>query len=186
MTSPDPEAWRVGLIHLGPDWVMGEDGVPVRWAARVLLLDDADRVLLVRGHDPDEPDRSWWFTVGGGIDAGETAREAAVRELAEETGLVLDPAALVGPVATRSSLFDFARRTVRQHEEFYLGRVGAGDTLSTAGWTEIEVRFMDELRWWTPAELATTTQQLYPEGFPALLGALLPWDGVVRRWGDGP
>lgn len=183
MTS---ESWRDGLVHLGPDWVLDEDGVPVRSAARVVLVDDAGNVLLARGHDPDEPDRSWWFTIGGGIDPGETAREAAVRELAEETGLRLAPDALVGPVATRTALFDFAARTVRQHEEFYLGHVPAGGQLSTAGWTEIELRFMDELRWWDVADLAATTEQLYPEGLPDLLLALAPWDGVVHRLADGP
>ncbi len=186
MTGPDPEAWRDGLVHLGPDWVLDVDGVPVRSAARVVLVDDAGRVLLARGHDPHEPDRSWWYTIGGGIDAGETPRSAAVREVAEETGLVLDPADLTGPVATRTALFDFAAHTVRQHEEFFLARVPADRELSSAGWTEIELRFMDELRWWTPAEVASTREQLYPEALPTLLAVLVDWDGAVRRLPDGP
>ena len=43
------------------------DPVP-RTGARVLLLDARGRVLLLRGHDPATPDRSYWFTVGGGLD----------------------------------------------------------------------------------------------------------------------
>ena len=72
---------------LGDDWTPGPDGLPWRRAARVILLDEADRLLLVRGHDTDQPDRGWWFTVGGGIGVGETSRDAAVREMREETGL---------------------------------------------------------------------------------------------------
>ena len=78
--------------RLGAEWVLGTDGLRFRRAARVILLDDSDRVLLLRGHDVDQPERGWWFTVGGGIDAGEDARAAAVREVREETGLVLEPA----------------------------------------------------------------------------------------------
>ena len=47
---------------LGDDWVLGDDGLRFRRAARVLLLDAEDRLLLVRGHDVDQPERSftWW------------------------------------------------------------------------------------------------------------------------------
>ena len=35
-----------------------------------------------------------WGTIGGALDPGETHEQAAVRELYEETGLVVDPRAL--------------------------------------------------------------------------------------------
>ena len=57
------------------------NGAAPRRAVRVLLLDEADRVLLVRFHDGE---RSWWCTPGGGIEPGESAVEAARRELHEE------------------------------------------------------------------------------------------------------
>ncbi len=172
--------WRDGLVQLGPDWVLGADGVPVRSAARLLLLDEEDRLLLVRGHDPDEPDRHWWFTVGGGIDAGESPRQAAVRELAEETGLQVPAEALVGPVLRRTALFDFARRTVRQHEDFFLARIEAPGMLVHHGWTEIELQFMDEARWWPVDELVVQTEQVFPEGLAGVVSDLLGgWDGLL-------
>jgi len=187
VTSPGTgtEAWRAGLVQLGPDWELGTDGMPYRRAARVIALDPAGRLLLARGHDVDEPGRHWWFTVGGGIDAGETAREAAVRELREETGLVADPADLVGPVARRTALFDFAARHVRQDEEFFLVRLEASDAaFDTAGWTEIEVRFMDELRWWDLDGLAAQPEQVYPAGLVGIVRGLAGgWDGTVRELG---
>ncbi|NEE37574.1 NUDIX domain-containing protein, partial [Streptomyces sp. SID7982] len=58
-----------------------------RKVARVVLLDPDDRVLLLHGHEPDDPADTWWFTPGGGLEGGETREQAARRELAEETGI---------------------------------------------------------------------------------------------------
>ena len=169
---------------LGPDWVPGPDGMLRRRAARVVLLDEADRVLLVRGHDVDAPQRSWWFTIGGGIDAGEDAPTAAVRELREETGIHLDAADLVGPVYTRSALFDFAARTCRQDEELFVARVRAADVqLSTEGWTDVERDVIDELRWFTLEELAAVTIEVFPAGLADLVRDVLVWDGRTRHLG---
>ncbi|OIQ85229.1 RNA pyrophosphohydrolase [mine drainage metagenome] len=173
---------------LGPDWVPGLDGMPFRRAARVILVDASDRVLLMRGHDVDEPSRTWWFTIGGGIDAGEDARSAAVRELREETGLELDVASLVGPVVTRSAVFDFFAVTCRQDEQIFLARLDAHgtheDSLSRDGWTEVERRILDELRWWPLDALADVTEEVYPEGLVDLVRDLLAgWDGVTRHLG---
>jgi len=53
-------------------------------AVGVLLL-DGDRVLLVQRARPPQVGR--WTVPGGGVELGETLEEAALRELAEETGL---------------------------------------------------------------------------------------------------
>ena len=167
--------------QLGPDWVVGEDGVPFRRGARVLLLDESDRLLLVRGHDVDRPERTWWFTVGGGIDQGETAHDAAVRELFEETGLRVPADELVGPVLRRSAVFDFSRRTVRQDEEFFLARIHEPDAVTTSGWTDVERAFMDEVRWWHLDELERVEEEVFPAPLVSVVRPLLGgWDGVTR------
>ena len=174
-----------GATQLGPDWVPGADGLPFRRGARLILLDKRDRLLLVRGHDMDQPERQWWFTVGGGINPGESARDAASRELFEEAGLRVDPAEIVGPVARRTAVFAFLRRSVRQDEEFFLARVDHPQELVTHGWTDIERAFMDEVRWWDLEDLALVTDEVFPEGLVDLVRGLLPgWDGVVRHLAD--
>ena len=55
-----------------------------RPAARVVLLDQANRVFLMHGSDPMRPEKgTWWEIPGGGIEPGETSQEAAARELYE-------------------------------------------------------------------------------------------------------
>jgi ADP-ribose pyrophosphatase YjhB (NUDIX family) len=59
----------------------------LRPAARALVLDPDDRVLLVRFSFP-WVDYPVWAPPGGGLEPGETAAEGIRRELAEEVGLV--------------------------------------------------------------------------------------------------
>jgi len=73
--------WRARVI-----WRLGAlVRPPVTLGARCLVVDADRRVVLVR-----HTYTGGWHLPGGGVDAGETARSAAVRELGEETGLVLE------------------------------------------------------------------------------------------------
>ncbi|KMK77853.1 8-oxo-dGTP diphosphatase [Alkalihalobacillus pseudalcaliphilus] len=53
------------------------------------VLVDGDEVLLLQ-----KPRRGWWVAPGGKMEAGETIKEAAVREFREETGLHVEGAEL--------------------------------------------------------------------------------------------
>jgi 8-oxo-dGTP pyrophosphatase MutT (NUDIX family) len=71
---------------------------PWRLSARLLLLDQGERLLLVRARDPDDPaGGEWWEIPGGGVERGEDTVAAAVRETAEETGYLIGRRR-VGPV----------------------------------------------------------------------------------------
>ena len=170
------------MSALGDEWPVDSEGYPHREAARVVLFDEEDRLLLARGHDRDEPERSWWFTIGGGIMAGESPREAAVRELFEETGIRLEENELLGPVAYRSAEFDFLAVTARQDEWFFIARTRKSLDLVHDGWTELERDVIDEQRWWGLDEIDAEECEIYPRCLTEFARAWLKgWDGVVKR-----
>ena len=135
-----------------------------RPAARILLVDPAGRVLLFRF---DAPDRSpFWATPGGALDPGEGFEAGARRELREETGLDLDCGA---EIAQR--LVEFVSLEgvpVAADERYFLVRTESG-AIATDRHTELERRVMRDWRWFTPAELATHDEPIFPGN---LLGML--------------
>ncbi|MFC4009219.1 NUDIX hydrolase [Nonomuraea purpurea] len=113
-----------------------DDQYDDRPAARVVCLDRDGRVLLMHWYDQVSR-AAVWEPPGGGIDPGESALEAARRELAEETGLpgaaVLDRHVLVER--------DFSWLGVRyvKTEPFFLARFdGVRPEVAPKGLTDEE------------------------------------------------
>ncbi|MET7342618.1 NUDIX hydrolase [Streptomyces sp. NPDC087866] len=141
-----------------------------RSTSRVLLVDEEDRLLLLCGRDPRRPGARWWFTVGGGVEPGESPIQAAVRETWEETALRIAGDRL-GPLAwTRQTLFSVDGRFYDQYEEYRLARVTVDEVRSMNVETE-EARYGH--RWWTVPELAGTVETVRPKGMATLLPGLL-------------
>ncbi len=91
-----------------------------------LAYDERGRLLLVqRGN---EPGRGLWSVPGGRVEAGEDDAAALVREMAEETGLVVEPGPLIGRV-TRGPyvIADYACTVLS-------GELRAGDDALDARW----------------------------------------------------
>src|SRR5690606_10189000 len=129
------------------------------------------------------PTRSWWFTPGGGVHAGESQRAAAARELCEETGYSVPPEALTGPLWERTALFDFMTRPYVQHEVFYVARVADATGRSEVAFTDDEVVTLDAAEWFTPAQVRAIDGEVFPTVLGELLDTVTAWDGVTRDLG---
>ncbi|MFJ8000543.1 NUDIX hydrolase [Streptomyces sp. NPDC096310] len=143
---------------------------PVRRVARVVLLDPEDRILLMHGYEPSDPAHQWWFTPGGGLEGDESREEAALRELAEETGIT---EVELGPVLWRRLCsFPFDGRRWDQDEWYFLARTKRTEA-SLGDLTDLERRSVAGLRWWTSAELSAARETVYPTRLAELLRMLL-------------
>lgn len=68
------------------------------------IVFDADRRMLLVQHAED----GLWVAPGGGIDPGETPADAVVREMHEETGLLVEPVDLIGVYSGPDCLVTYA------------------------------------------------------------------------------
>jgi len=146
----------------------------LRTAARIFLLDEQDRVLLLHERlDLDRPD-SHWIAPGGGLEDGETLSDAAVREVYEETGLRIELPDAAEPVFVERELFSFAGQQIDQTNHYFLVRASAelsATPVRRLAPTEYEAVIALGSRWWSLEELDTEPV------------ARLPLDmvGVIRR-----
>ena len=126
------------------------------------MHDDHGRLLLVRRAHP--PAQGTWSLPGGRVEPGEDDAAAVVREVAEETGLRVEPGPVVGVVERDSPdggvyvITDLACRVLG-------GSLQAGDDASDAGWFDAR-------------RLASTVTS--PGLSPGLVEALTGW-GVLPR-----
>ncbi|MGH3660515.1 MAG: NUDIX hydrolase [Micromonosporaceae bacterium] len=167
---------REGLRRLLP----ADLPVVERSAVRLVVLDSDDRILLFFTNDIGNPDLgTWWELPGGGIDPGETYLQAAVRELREETGIVITPDQ-VGPASwRRSATYRYRRERRLQHEVVATARLsGPGPDIDESGRFEYEKLDYTDFRWWPVAEVIDSGERFYPGRLPALLPRLLAGDEI--------
>jgi 8-oxo-dGTP pyrophosphatase MutT (NUDIX family) len=142
-----------------------------RETARVFLQNSAGELLMMNTHwDPGTGLPPRWLTPGGGIDPGESVLAAAVRELYEETGLVVEPERL-GEIEL-SLPFKMVWEDGRYETgvaHFYRLTLAGFVELDSANWTIDEHRDVIEWRWWKPSELIASGEKVGPPGLAEYL-----------------
>jgi ADP-ribose pyrophosphatase YjhB (NUDIX family) len=133
---------------------------PLVGVGAVIIQDS--RVLLVKRAHP--PLQAQWSIPGGVLEVGELVREAAVREAREETGLVVEPADLLG-------VYDRVLRNPEQRVQYhyvlidFLCRRVAGELAAASDAAEVCWFTREEL----PAlKLAEDTLDVIQKGFAKL------------------
>ncbi|WP_185735013.1 NUDIX hydrolase [Micromonospora globispora] len=158
----------------------GDLPVIERRAVRVVLLDAEERVLLFHTRDPDHPRLgTWWELPGGGLDPGETYLEAAVRELREETGFVVDAGQLGAASWRRRASFIHRQLRHVQDEVITLVRLDvAGPDIDAAERLDYEVEDYFGFRWWPVPEIVSSGERFYPGRLPELLTPFLAGEEI--------
>jgi ADP-ribose pyrophosphatase YjhB (NUDIX family) len=147
------------LVELSPE---------LRPAARAIVLDPQDRILLVRF---EFPHLTVWATPGGGIEPDEDAGTALRRELAEEAGLDV---ADLGPVVWRRvHLFPEPLRWLGQSEEYFLVRTPAFEPVPRLSWEQLNAELVTGIRWWTLDEIGSSGACFAPRRLDTLVRELL-------------
>ena len=137
----------------------------------MLLLTAQHQILLMQVEPA--PGRRVWIAPGGGLEDDESEREAAAREVLEETGRAIAP----GPkVWTRAHEFDFLGRRIDQRESYFLARTARFEP-SPDGLEAIEREAFRAFRWWGFDEIRASDAVFAPRR----LGELL-----VRLEREGP
>jgi 8-oxo-dGTP pyrophosphatase MutT (NUDIX family) len=153
---------------------MAVDGTKLRLrpAGRVIVVDPRNRILLIRTEDPSIDQPILWLTPGGACEADETAEQAAIRELWEETGIRVPT---LGPLVwRRRHVWRWGERMVDSREDFFLCQCGDIDAVAPAAATEFEQQVIREFRWWSVSEMQQAQGEFFvPRRLPELLLSLL-------------
>ena len=151
-----------------------------RDAVRVVVRDSEDRILLFHTQEITLPELGvWWELPGGGIDAGETYLDAAVRELREETGIGVSAAQVGEPSWRRTATFRHRALRHLQHEVVVEVRLGVpGTAIDEAERLDYEKEDYFGFRWWSIGEIVSSSDAFYPRSLPALLRRFLDGEEI--------
>lgn len=148
-----------------------------RVAGRILPVCPTGEVLLLLGQDPARPGDLHWVSIGGAVDEGESVAGAAVRELAEETGIVADQADLIGPVRRATHPFSWDGREYVSDNHFFALPLDRSVEVNFSGLEAAEVGNLLDVGWWSPEALRADGRAAAPD-LPEIMAAAID---AVRR-----
>ena len=136
---------------------------PIRVAARALILDAGNRLLLVNAYPGGRSDL--WCAPGGGCEVGQSVPENLAREIHEETGLEIE----VGPPALINEFHD-PKTGFHQVDLFFRCRIRRGAV--SENWTDPEGVVTDR-QFFSRTELEARRVRFKPDSLPDV------------AWGEG-
>ena len=141
---------------------LSKDGRPQRLKAICVIKHNADYLFSV-GTDPKGP-RTFLVPVGGGIEFGELAADAVVREVQEEIGVDIETPRLVGVLEN-----NFTWNGADYHEIVFcfVDEIPSRDVVPSTGRESNGESF--PLRWLSEEELRSSPVPVYPDGILALI-----------------
>jgi 8-oxo-dGTP pyrophosphatase MutT (NUDIX family) len=134
-----------------------------RTAARVLPVSPLGEVLLLHGRDPAYPEDWHWVSIGGAVEPGESLEDGALRELREETGIVISPLALSPPVHIGTQEFSWDGRDYISHSTFFAIALDRDVEVVLDGLEHAEVGNLTGAAWWFPDALAADGTAASPD-----------------------
>ncbi len=105
-------------------------------AASAIVTDDQGRILLHR-----RSDTQLWSIPGGAMEVGESIAQTVVREVQEETGLVVEPERLLGIYTNPNHVIEYGDGEIRQQFSICFACRPVGGELATSTEESLEVGF---------------------------------------------
>ena len=156
--------------------VKGKYIMDIRKTARLLLLNPSNEILLMNIKsldviDPSAPiQEPFWVTIGGKIEEGEDLAQAAAREAFEETGhsnVIIGPPVWYGTV-----VLNWKGKETELQETFLVAHTDEHE-VHRDGLTAEEQEVVQKYKWWSLAELKTTTDVVIPQDMGGLLDEIV-------------
>lgn len=146
---------------------MSINKVPIRNSIRILLINDHKKLLLMCADDPKTTavDGSYygkfWFPIGGEIEPGESLKDAAIRELKEETGLNKEDVTF-GPIVWFGSFQMMLYGKLTSLKQKFIVAHTKSKSITLQYLTPNEKKVIEKIQWMSFEQICSHEEVIYP------------------------